>query len=232
MAPDPKPNTKNSKKAYHSKSGRPRSTQSCNDVNTATKYRAQILREITNNLSRIHDLLLTEYQIRDINDTINKLLKERRAWEYRIKQLNGPDFTNLSTSFSSKLNSDSLTIKGYKYFGRAKELPDVVKLLDEVNKEKERTAKAKDSAKSLKQFLDSKNWPIKMYYFRKKEAEDILKAIASNNFHTALTSNDDKRAIKLDFTTKDLVTQDSEKMENFLLQQKKKFLLQRIRSKK
>ncbi len=35
---------------------------------------------------------LGEFKIRDLNDEINKLLREKGQWEVRIKQLGGPDF--------------------------------------------------------------------------------------------------------------------------------------------
>lgn len=33
-----------------------------------------------------------EFRIRDLNDEINKLLREKGHWEYRIKELGGPDY--------------------------------------------------------------------------------------------------------------------------------------------
>ncbi len=40
---------------------------------------------------------LGEFRIRDLNDEINKLLREKRHWEARIKELGGPDY-NVSNS--------------------------------------------------------------------------------------------------------------------------------------
>ena len=34
---------------------------------------------------------LGEFRIRDLNDEINKLLREKRHWEERILELGGPD---------------------------------------------------------------------------------------------------------------------------------------------
>lgn len=33
-----------------------------------------------------------EFRIRDLNDEINKLLREKRHWEERIIELGGPDY--------------------------------------------------------------------------------------------------------------------------------------------
>ena len=38
---------------------------------------------------------LGEFRIRDLNDEINKLLREKRRWEERIMQLGGADLGNL-----------------------------------------------------------------------------------------------------------------------------------------
>ena len=35
---------------------------------------------------------LGEFRIRDLNDEINKLLREKRHWEERIIELGGPDY--------------------------------------------------------------------------------------------------------------------------------------------
>lgn len=35
---------------------------------------------------------LGEFRIRDLNDEINKLLREKGHWEFRIKELGGPDY--------------------------------------------------------------------------------------------------------------------------------------------
>jgi len=35
---------------------------------------------------------LAEHKIRDLNDQINKLLREKYHWEKRIKELGGPDY--------------------------------------------------------------------------------------------------------------------------------------------
>lgn len=38
---------------------------------------------------------LGEYRIRDLNDEINKLLREKGHWEVRIKELGGPDYVRV-----------------------------------------------------------------------------------------------------------------------------------------
>jgi len=38
---------------------------------------------------------LGEFRIRDLNDEINKLLREKRHWEAQIKELGGPDYSRV-----------------------------------------------------------------------------------------------------------------------------------------
>ena len=35
---------------------------------------------------------LGEFRIRDLNDEINKLIREKNHWQDRIKELGGPDY--------------------------------------------------------------------------------------------------------------------------------------------
>lgn len=216
--------------------GRPRATQQCTDVASATRFRAQTLREIARDLTRIHDPLLTEYQVRDINDTLNRLLRERRAWEYRIKQLGGPDYTSgTTTTAGGSGDTDTVTVKGYKYFGRARELPDVVQLLQEAETEKKRRRTGQDAAKALQLFLQPKHWPQGEYYFGGQRAEQMAAKLDSGEF--VLPKHKENAAdapslTSLAFFADPPLTQDRTFMEKFLLQQKKKLLLQRLRMQK
>lgn len=36
---------------------------------------------------------LSDYQVRDLNDDINKLMGQKYHWERRIKELGGADYT-------------------------------------------------------------------------------------------------------------------------------------------
>ena len=50
---------------------------------------------------------LGEFRIRDLNDEINKLLREKRHWQDRIVELGGPDY---SVSLTLLLFSFSLSL--------------------------------------------------------------------------------------------------------------------------
>lgn len=47
---------------------------------------------------------LGEFKIRDMNDEINKLLREKGHWEVRIKELGGPDYRVSSYSIDISAN--------------------------------------------------------------------------------------------------------------------------------
>ena len=74
-----------------------------------------------------HTAGLTDYEIRDLNDEINRLLREKRHWENQIVALGGANYRRNV----AMLDDDGKEVpgtKGYKYFGRAKELPGVKEL--------------------------------------------------------------------------------------------------------
>ena len=61
------------------KDRRPYLATECDDLQEAEKWRMQIIREISKKVSQIQNAGLGEFRIRDLNDEINKLLREKRA---------------------------------------------------------------------------------------------------------------------------------------------------------
>lgn len=95
---------------------------------------------------------MTDYEVRDLNDEINKLLREKRHWENQIVALGGANYRRNV----AMLDDDGKEVpgtKGYKYvlldyiplithivsryFGRAKDLPGVRELFQSRKKEEE-----------------------------------------------------------------------------------------------
>lgn len=124
---------------------RPRRVNSIKDISEAEQYRAMCIKEINRDLTRINDAFINEYEIRDLNDKLNALMREKRSWEHQIKYLGGSDYLQMSS-----LNNDrsSILIKGQRYFGRARELPDIKALIklkrEEENRQKKIKAKVND----------------------------------------------------------------------------------------
>lgn len=73
-------------------------------------------------------------RIRDLNDEINKLIREKGHWERRIVELGGPDYSKTGPKVT---DSEGKTLAeatgrgpGYRYFGAAKNLPGVKELFE------------------------------------------------------------------------------------------------------
>lgn len=105
---------------------RPALADTCDRLDLAEKFRKQIIKEISKDVSFIQNAALGEHKIRDLNDNINKLFREKRHWERRIRELGGPDHSKSKMS----LGDQAIVSTGYMYFGAAKDLPGVRELLE------------------------------------------------------------------------------------------------------
>ncbi|KAG6908374.1 hypothetical protein DXG01_004872 [Tephrocybe rancida] len=115
---------------------RPRMASACKSLRECERWRGEILREISRKVSKIQDAGLTDYEVRDLNDEINKLMREKRHWENQIVALGGANYRRNV----AMLDDDGKEVpgtKGYKYFGRAKDLPGVRELFQSRKKEEE-----------------------------------------------------------------------------------------------
>ena len=74
---------------------RPRLASECKNLADAEYYRGQILREITNGITKIQNPALGEHSLRDLNDEINQKMREKYHWNKRIKELGGLDFNSI-----------------------------------------------------------------------------------------------------------------------------------------
>lgn len=118
------------------KQRRPYLASECRDLADADKWRQQIMREISLKVSEIQNEGLGEHRLRDLNDEINKLLRERIHWERRIVELGGPNYTKYSAKMTD-LDGNIVDVPnpggrgpGYRYFGAAKKLPGVRELFE------------------------------------------------------------------------------------------------------
>ena len=75
---------------------RPYLASECHDLKDAEKWRIQVIREASKKMTQIQNAGLGEFKIRDLNDEINKLLREKRHWENRIVELGGRDMRRRS----------------------------------------------------------------------------------------------------------------------------------------
>ncbi|KAJ6613457.1 pre-mRNA-splicing factor ISY1 [Mycena sp. CBHHK59/15] len=115
---------------------RPRMASACKSLRECERWRGELLREISRKVAKIQDAGLSDYEVRDLNDEINKLMREKRHWENQIVALGGANYRRNV----AMLDDDGKEVpgtKGYKYFGRAKELPGVRELFQSRKKDEE-----------------------------------------------------------------------------------------------
>ena len=109
---------------------RPYLASLCEVLGEAEGWRRQCLGEVAKKVSIIQNTSLGEFKIRDLNDEINKLLREKGHWERRIIELGGPNYFAVSRQLIKESGAAS-SGSGYQYFGAARELPGVKELLRE-----------------------------------------------------------------------------------------------------
>ena len=63
-----------------SQNKRPYLATECHSLQEAEKWRHQIIKEIARKVSQIQNAGLGEFRIRDLNDEINKLIREKGHW--------------------------------------------------------------------------------------------------------------------------------------------------------
>uniref|UniRef100_A0A0G4FX75 Pre-mRNA-splicing factor ISY1 n=1 Tax=Chromera velia CCMP2878 TaxID=1169474 RepID=A0A0G4FX75_9ALVE len=108
---------------------RPKLASECDVLDDAKFWRNQVVREMSRKIAEIQNAGLGESRIRDLNDEINKLLREKGHWERRIKELGGAEMKlPTGTQSAQLLGAELAGGDGYKYFGAAKDLPGVREL--------------------------------------------------------------------------------------------------------
>lgn len=107
---------------------RPYLASECKVLPEAERWRRQVIGEISRKVAEIQNAGLGEARIRDLNDEINKLLREKGHWERQIKTLGGPDYAVTAAKMFDGEGREVPGSSGYKYFGAAKDLPGVREL--------------------------------------------------------------------------------------------------------
>jgi pre-mRNA-splicing factor ISY1 len=108
-------------------------TSEVKDVGECERWRLQILKEVGRKVTQIQNSSLGEKAIRELNDEINRLLREKARWERRILELGGPNYFAGAARAREEAEADGVSVLGqrgeYKYFGEARNLPEVRELL-------------------------------------------------------------------------------------------------------
>lgn len=161
--------------AFNQRNRRPHLASECEHLADAERFRGQIVKEISNSIAKIQNPALPEHEIRDLNDEINRKMREKFHWNRRIRELGGLDYNAIEKQRQIE-EGDIQQHQGYRYFGAAKDLPGVKELLA---KEQERVQK-----KSIQQ---NKHKNLTSDYYGWRDEEDgillELEAIASKQMN-------------------------------------------------
>ncbi|WWC70849.1 uncharacterized protein I206_104801 [Kwoniella pini CBS 10737] len=109
---------------------RPRMASSVSSLRECERWRGDIMRDINRKVGKIQDVSLSNFEIRDLNDEINALFREKRHWENQIVNLGGANYKRGNVAMTDDQGREVPGTRGYKYFGRAKELPGVKELFE------------------------------------------------------------------------------------------------------
>jgi pre-mRNA-splicing factor ISY1 len=122
-------NNKESQRHNQQRHRRPHLASEVEHLADAERYRNQIIHEISSKISQIQNPALPEHTIRELNDSINKLQREKYHYNKRIYQLGGLDYNMIEKKrqIEQMGNDDEMnsTPSYYKYYGVAKDLPGV-----------------------------------------------------------------------------------------------------------
>lgn len=75
---------------------RPFLASECRSLPDAEKWRRDVIRDISRKISEIQNAGLGEARLRDLNDEINKHVREKGHWERQIALLGGADYAGAS----------------------------------------------------------------------------------------------------------------------------------------
>jgi len=109
---------------------RPKFASEIATVKECEVWRSEIVRGVSKKIAEIQNAALGEHRLRDLNDEINKDLREKGHWEDQIKNLGGPDYKAQKAGADIVMGAELASHTGYKYFGAAKDLPGVRELFE------------------------------------------------------------------------------------------------------
>lgn len=130
---------------------RPAIASSCNDVRAATRWRLDVERDIRQRVSEIQNPAVGDERARELNDTINKLLRERGHWDRQVVALGGRATRGLQ-------HDAAFSHGGYMYFGAARNLPEVKEVLEKAQAQVE--TQVRESVAELRARLDHRYYGV------------------------------------------------------------------------
>jgi pre-mRNA-splicing factor ISY1 len=173
-----------------SRTRRPRIITEVDSIPASEKWRGQVLRDVSRKMTKIQDPALSDYQIRDLNDEINKLMREKHMWEVQIRNLGGPNYMRAGVKMYDEQGREIPGRgRGYKYYGRARDLPGVKELFETVKEKAEEAKKPAEPRLDIRRNVDAAYYGWSPDY----EDEELLKYEAEREkeaFENMLESGD------------------------------------------
>ena len=197
--------------------------QQVNIVGEAERWRYQVIQEASRLISQIQSPGLAEHHIRTLNDQINRLLREKRAWEYHIKNIGGPDYTR-SAPIALSDGKEIPGNRGYRYFGQAKNLPGIKELLEPGKAHQEEMKGVRKRLALLQERCDS------AYFGMDDEEDGTLLAFEMQAEKEAFGGTEawQKAMALYSMPIEQPVVPSREELEQWILQQRKEDLLKRF----
>lgn len=132
---------------------RPISALQCQNLADAYRFRRQIVREVSDRMLEIQDRSLPEVRVRDLNDALNRLLREKQQWDARIRQMGGES----PPHGAAHIARDAVkTDGGYFLFGAAKDLPGMRSQLSQEQEQQQEEARQAQAAAAFRRSLESR----------------------------------------------------------------------------
>lgn len=207
---------------YHQ---RPKNIHSITQLSQAEGWRRSIIGEISKQLMEINDFEISDIKVRELNDQLNELFNEKRRWEYHIRdKLHGNDYIRHNGNTKNDLINTGIRVnnldkgKYYRYFGRAKDLPEM-KLMIEENKKNRKNHKRDDiddldqskRRRKVDQYKSTDNLIDMDYYGFYDEEEDEYLDDSEAQLGDPLVVYEEKRTKELN--DEEIQQQDTENLE-------------------
>ncbi|KAI7864159.1 pre-mRNA-splicing factor ISY1 [Spinellus fusiger] len=213
------------------KERRPGMASTVTSVGECERWRREVLGEVSRKVSKIQDVSLSDYQVRDLNDEINKLMREKYHWERRIRDLGGADYTRSAPKMLDHEGKEVPGNRGYKYFGRARDLPGVRELFEQEAPEpvsRSRSEIYRNIDADYYGYRDEEDGALIEYETEQENnlTERVLKSIEEQANEEEETEQDDAtKAVELEQLVSDAFVPNQKQIEEYLVNRRRQQLL-------
>ncbi|KAI3406603.2 ENP2 [Candida oxycetoniae] len=190
---------------------------------------APVVGEISSKLTQINDATLNDVRIRELNDELNKLFKDKRSWEYHIRELGGNDYIHTGRD----MINTGVDVAGWRYFGRAKELPDVKEMI-ESKKKQEKQKGGRKGFVSKETALSIRKKKLDDFYYGKEDDKELVEfeQIRSKEMATQTEASSSQTEIEVEDANQTQVKLEelptNEQVSKWLVDKKRKQLMSRL----